>query len=175
MILRAGYFALIFLSLSPLTFAATSKQIALKDGSLIKGELVSFENGLYTIQTENLGRLQLPEVNVVSIANEGAIAQAAPPMAQQTAAAPGFSNKVSAMQTKIMGDPQAMQTVQAMAEDPEIAAMISDPNFVKQLTAAVSNNDMNSVADNPNIQRLMSNPKMQAFIQQLQGKSEAQK
>ena len=173
MISRAIYVLLFFLLVSPITFAATAKQIALKDGSVIKGELVSFENGIYTIQTENLGRLQLPEVDVVSVANEGAATQA-PAMAQQAGATPEFSNKVSAMQTKIMGDPQAMQTVQAMAEDPEISAMISDPNFIKQLTSAVSGNDMNSVADNPNIQRLMNNPKMQAFIQQLQSKSEDQ-
>jgi hypothetical protein len=58
-----------------------------------------------------------------------------------------------------------------MAEDPEIAAMISDPDFVKQLTAAVSNNNVESVADDPKIQQLMSNSKMQALIQQLQDES----
>ena len=72
------------------------------------------------------------------------------------------------MQTQIMNDPQAMQAVQAMAEDPEIAAMISDPNFVKQLQAAVSGNNVDSVAEDPRIQQLMANPKMQALIEQLQ-------
>ena len=156
--------------LSPLVFAGSTKQIALKDGSVIKGELVSFENGIYTVQTDNLGQLQLPEANVLSVANES-IAVQAPQAAAQTGSAPNFSNKVSAMQNQIMADPQAMQTVQAMAEDPEIAAMISDPDFVKQLTAAVSNNNIDSVAEDPKIQQLMSNPKMQALIQQLQDKS----
>jgi hypothetical protein len=166
--------SLIFLTLSsPFAFAGSTKQIALKDGSVIKGELVSFENGIYTVQTDNLGQLQLPEANVLSVANETIVAQA-PQVAGQAGSTPNFSNKVSAMQNQIMQDPHAMQTVQAMAEDPEIAAMISDPDFVKQLTAAVSDNNVESVADNPKIQRLMSNPKMQALIQQLQGDSGSQ-
>ena len=164
---------LLFSFFTPLAFAGSTKQIALKDGSVIKGELVSFENGIYTIQTDNLGQLQLPEANVLSVANETIAAQA-PQVAAQAGSAPNFSNKVSTMQNQIMADPQAMQAVQAMAEDPEIAAMISDPDFVKQLTAAVSNNNVESVAGDPKIQQLMSNPKMQALIQQLQADSESQ-
>lgn len=170
MIFRLTYIFLALIILSPSTFAAAVKHITLKDGSVIKGELISFENGLYTVQTDNLGRLQLPEANVVSVSNEMAAAPA-PSQGQQAVAAPSFSNNVSAMQTQIMNDPQAMQAVQAMAEDPEIAAMISDPNFVKQLTSAVSGNNIDSVADDPRIQQLMVNPKMQALIQQLQGKA----
>lgn len=166
MIYRVAFLLLMFSFLSPLAFAGT-KYITLKDGSVIKGELVSFENGTYTLRTENLGQLQLPEANVVSLSNDAATAPLAQP-GQQAGPDPNFSNKVSAMQNQIMGNPQAMQAVQAMAEDPEIAAMISDPAFVQQLTAAVSNDNMDSVADNPKIQKLMSNPKMQALIQQLQ-------
>jgi hypothetical protein len=159
--------------LSPLAFAGSAKQIALKDGSVIKGELLSFENGIYTVQTDNLGQLKLPEANVLSVANETFVVQA--PQQGTTAAAPSFSNKVSTMQSHIMGNPQAMQAVQAMAEDPDIISMLSDPAFVKQLTAAVSDNNVESVAGDPKIQQLMSNPKMQALIQQLQSDSGSSK
>lgn len=150
-------------------FAGTTKHITLKDGSVINGELVSFEGGIYTVQTENLGRLQLPEGNVVSVINEDA-APAMPPQAavQQPSQAgnAGFSGQVSAMQTQIMSNPQSMQTIQAMMEDPEIAAMMADPNFMKDLTTAVSSNDPQSIASNSNVQKLMNNPHMQALIQQ---------
>jgi hypothetical protein len=166
-------FLFLIFSFSSSVFAGTVKHITLKDGSVIKGELVSFENGVYTLQTENLGRLQLPEVNVVSIAEQAA-ATIPPVNSQGTTAVPNFSTKVNAMQTQIMGDPQAMKAVQAMAEDPEIAAMISDPAFVQQLTSAVSNNNVDSVAGDPKIQQLMNNPKMQTLIQQLQDNNNAQ-
>lgn len=173
MINRLLIILLFVISFNPTVFSGSVKHIALKDGSVIKGELVSFENGIYTVQTENLGRLQLPEANVVSIAEQTALNPNST-NSPTTNAAPDFSNKVTAMQTQIMNDPQAMQTVQAMAEDPEIAAMISDPDFVKQLTTAVSNNNVESVAGDPKIQQLMSNPKMQALIQQLQENNNSQ-
>ena len=163
------------LILSAHTVFGATKQITLKDGSVIKGEPVSLEGGIYTVQTDNLGRLQLPEANVVTIAAEGAA-----PMAQPQGATPqmpgqggtadaGFSGKVSAMQNQIMSNPQTMQTIQAMAEDPEIAAMMSDPAFVQELTAAASGKNAQEVVNNPKVQKLMANPKMQILIQQLQG------
>lgn len=156
-------------------FAASAKQIALKDGSVIKGKLISFEGGIYTVQTENLGRLQLAEGNVVAVVSEGAVS-AVPSQGAVTqqpsqggVGNPGFSNQVSAMQNQIMSNPQTMQTIQAMMQDPEITAMMADPNFMKDLTAAVSSNDPQSIASNPNIQKLMSNPQMRSLIQQVQG------
>lgn len=163
MIKRLTYNALLILMFVPSVFAASDKYITLKDGSVIKGELVSFENGTYTVETENLGKLELPEASVISIATKGAAVQA--PFA---AVQPDFAKNVSAMQNQIMTDPQAMQAVEAMAEDPEIASMISDPNFVQKLSTAVSNGNADSVADDPRMQKLMGNPKMQALIQQLQ-------
>lgn len=167
MINRFFIVLVLLFSFGTVVYAGAIKYVVLKDGSVIKGELVSFDNGIYTFQTDNLGRLQLPEMNVVSISNE-------PVSGGQAGAVPNFSNKVNAMQNQIMADPQAFETVQQMAEDPEIAAMISDPAFVQQLTAAVSNNNVDSVAGDPKIQQLMSNPKMQALIQQLQENSGAQ-
>ena len=168
MIKRYAFIILVTLTTASPVFAAT-KNITLKDGSVIKGELVSYQNGVYTLQTENLGRLQLPEANVVSVSSQSASArpQQAVPQAQSNEA-PQFSYKVAAMQNKIMADPGALEAVQAMAEDPEIAALVSDPDFVKQLTSAVNSDNVDSVGNDPRIQKLMANPKMQALIQQLQ-------
>lgn len=155
----------------PASFAGPAKNITLKDGSVIKGELISFDKGTYTLQTENLGRLQLPEANVVSISN-GSLSSAIPQPALTsgigTPGAPGFSGQVAAMQSQIMANPNTLQAVQAMAEDPEIVSMLSDPNFVKQLMTAVNTNNVDSVANDPKIQKLMQNSKIQSLIQQLQ-------
>jgi hypothetical protein len=155
----------------PQGFAET-KTITLKDGSVIKGELVSFTNGTYTVKTANLGDLQLPESNVVSVASASfAPVQQAPQQAMPTQAPMGagnFSSQVSAMQNQIMANPNSMAAIQAMAEDPEIMAMLSDPAFVQQLTAAMQGQNVEAVASDPRIQKLMANPKMQALIQQIQ-------
>ncbi len=169
MIRSFTYSAVLLVLFVSSVFAASTKYITLKDGSVIKGELVSFENGTYTVQTENLGLLQLPEANVISVATGGTVAQA-----PAAAAQPDFAKNVSAMQSQIMADPQTMEAVQAMAEDPEIVAMISDPNFIKKLTTAVSSDNIDSVADDPRLQELMGNPKMKALVEQLQEKAPQQ-
>jgi hypothetical protein len=158
---------------------AEYKKITLKDGSVIRGELISFDKGMYTLKTDNLGQLMLPETNVVSVVNESMAPalqpQAQAPAGQQAAGSGNFSNKVSAMQTQIMNNPQSMQAIQAMAQDPEISAMMSDPTFVEQLKAAMSGEgDPQALANNPKIQKLMANPQMQSLIQQMQGTRQQQ-
>ncbi len=167
-------FALSSVLLVPQGFAET-KAVTLKDGSVIKGELVSFENGTYKIKTANLGDLELAEANVVSVANESMAmpVQQAPQAAQglipQAGAGTGnFSSQVSAMQNQIMANPDSMQAIAAMAEDPEIMGLLSDPAFVQQLTAAMSGQNVEAVANDPRIQKLMNNPKMRALVEQIQ-------
>ncbi len=172
---RIKFFLLLALSVAALSpaFAEDLKRITLKDGSVIRGELISFDKGLYTVKTENLGQLLLSEANVVSVVNESLAPQAqavpqAPNVPQQAAASGGFSSQVSAVQNQIMSNPQTMQAIAMMAEDPEIMAMMSDPAFVQQLTAALSGNNLEGVAKDPRVLKLMANPKMQALIQQIQ-------
>lgn len=153
----------------PAGFAGSTKNVTLKDGSVIKGELISYEKGIYVLETENLGRLQLPEANVVSVSS-GTFPAQLPQTPQVSSGASGFSGQVAAMQNQIMADPNTLQAVQAMAEDPEIISLVSDPDFVQQLTAAVNSNNVESVAGDPKLQKLMQNPKIQALVQQLQEK-----
>ena len=54
---------------------AEPKSFTLKDGSVIKGELVSFQGGIYTVQTANLGRLLLSEANVDTQDDFGSVTQ----------------------------------------------------------------------------------------------------
>ena len=51
-------------------FADASKIILLKDGSQLKGEVLAVNNDVYTIQTQNLGTIQIRGTDIVSIAAE---------------------------------------------------------------------------------------------------------
>jgi len=173
--LRIKIILCLCLSLSVLPQAfAEQKSITLKDGSVIRGELVNFSNGLYTVKTANLGELKLSESNVVGMVNASAAAampqQAAqaPAMGQGAMGAGNFSGAMANVQNQIMGNPQTMVAIQALAEDPEIMAMMSDPAFVQQLMGALSGNNIEGLSHDPRIQKLMSNPKVQAIVQQVQ-------
>ena len=70
-----------------------------------------------------------------------------------------------AVHNKIMTDPQAMNDIQQMAQDPEIMALLSDPAFI----AALQSGDMNNLGSDPRIKQLAGNPRVQALIEKLQG------
>ena len=164
--------------------SAEVKKITLKDGSMIRGEVVSMSNGLYTVKTENMGEVLLSESNIVSVVNESlanaqqALQNQAQALQQPAAAASApagnnsFANQVNAMQGQIMANPQSMEAIQAMASDPEISAMMADPQFLQELTAAMSGNNPEAIANNPKVKQLMNNPKMQALIQQMGGSTQ---
>ncbi len=153
---------------------AEQKNITLKDGSMIVGELISFQGGVYTVQTANLGRLQLQEADVVAMVNQGAHVgnrhrddDDGDNDHQDRGNHGNYTNQVNAIQNQIASNPQLMNSIVALAEDPEIAAIVSDPALLSKLNGVLSGQNMDAAAQDPAIQRLMANPKIQAIIQQM--------
>ena len=166
---------LFFVLISP-ALAQTEKTITLKDGSQIQGHIVSMDNGQYSIESQTLGKIQVPEENIVNIVTPGQnpalISQRAslpnmPNMQSMPSlpnnSSPEFAADVKTTQAQIMSNPAAMQEIQALAADPEIISLLSDPELLK---AATSGNPQ-AIQSNPRIQMLMSNPKMQQLMQKL--------
>ena len=154
-------------ALPPLAFAET-QTITLKDGSQIKGELLSVANGVYTFKTPALGEIHLSGNQVTTITNGPTTSMPAqntagtyPP--QAAAANPNVNQQMQNMQTQLMSNPELMSDIQKMMEDPEIIKAISDPAF----TQAVTSKDVNAIQANPHTQQLINNPKMKTLMEKL--------
>jgi hypothetical protein len=52
-------------------YAGEVKEVELNDGTVITGEIVSLNNGVYTIKSESLGTTKLSESKVRSIRMKG--------------------------------------------------------------------------------------------------------
>jgi len=138
---------------------AESRVITMKDGSTVQGKLVSVNNGVYSVESPTLGTLSLKEADVQSVGNPGPVAGSAASAAKQVAS----DSDLQAVQNNIMADPGMMADLQAMANDPEVLALISDPAFMEAAQAK----DMAAVAANPRTAQLMNNPKFKALIEKL--------
>jgi hypothetical protein len=161
--------------------AASPKEIHLKDGSKIVGELVSFNQGVYTVKTENLGTVQLAESDVVSVLAEAApqtavVNSVVQPQGEPSvdmgalmASNPEFAQQIASVQGQISQNPDMMQAVQGLTQDPEVVALVSDPAFVSELMAAMNQGDPQAIANNPKVQKLLNNPNMRAAMQKIQG------
>ena len=113
-----------------------------------------------------LSLLLLGILSTSSFAADTDQAVAAP--AVQEAAQPSndeINQRIQTAQTSIMNDPEMMKQVQAMAQDPELMKLLSDPTLVK----AVMAHDVKAIEGNPKAQELMNNPKMRALAEQMRG------
>ena len=160
--------ALLILSGSVMGFADNSEQvITLKDGSQIKGELAGINNGVYTVKTPIIGDIHVAASDVSSITNGNVPVADLPANTALPVSTPGtapnIDQQIAASQQKLMSNPQSMEVLQEMAQDPEIMQALSDPALVQ----AVTTHDYAAVQNDPAIQKLMSNPKMQALLQKL--------
>jgi hypothetical protein len=143
-----------------------ARVITLKDGTQIQGKLRGVNNGVYIVESATLGVLHLKEGDVQSI-GEAAVAAQARPSALPAAVAAGKASPadLQAVQSSIMSNPNLMADIQSIAGDPEIVALISDPEFMQ----AVQSRNVAALSANPRMAKLMENPKIRALIGKIQG------
>ncbi len=148
-------------------YAQPAKVITLKDGSVIKGNVLQLADGVYTLETGNLGKITVPEAEIVSIAAESVPAA---PDTGNTASA-SLKGQVQEMQTSLLSDPEVMTEIQNIMQDPEIRGVLSDPAFMN----AIMSYDPNQIQQNEKTQYLLKNPKFQSLMEKIQQKLPASK
>jgi len=147
---------------------ADERIIELVDGSRIKGELVSLQNGKYTVRTESLGTVMLNQSQIVNISSGTPTnADSGTPkksVKSGTSTKPdsdanfGTSTKetISAIQGALAAHTGLMKHILKLQNDPDMHAVIADPEILK----AVQELDLESLARNPKIKALMNNDTM---------------
>jgi hypothetical protein len=177
--------SLLVLNFVPPVLADDAQQqvITLKDGSQIKGVLAGINNGIYVIKTPIIGDVHVAAGDVASITNGNAAPAVLPqaagyapttgassPSGVAPSSASPFDQQIASTQQQLMSNPQNMQIIMQMAQDPQIAQALQDPTLVQ----AVTNHDYQAVANNPAVQQLMSNPHMQELLKQLASQQQQQ-
>ena len=142
-----------------LTFSAsvaTAEVITLMDGSTIKGEVLSMNNGSYQVKTTSLGLISLNKSQVRSISS-GAPAAPTPNAATSTS-----SSAVQALQSSMTSDRGIMDSIRSLQNNPDMQAVLQDPEVMQ----AVQSFDLQALANHPKIKKLMQN----AEVKRIQGK-----
>jgi hypothetical protein len=132
---------------SPLHAAAPST-ITLRDGSAITGEVVSLNDGVYTIKSATLGTITVKESDVRSLT--------------KGAAAPD-PGQMGALQERMTSDPDTMSTLTALQDDPELKAVLNDPEVLN----ALQSGNVDALLSNPKVAHLADDPKVQEITKKL--------
>ena len=97
-------------------FCGQASEVALDDGSVIRAEVVSLQDGKYTLRSQSLGTFQLEASRVQSISKPGGFfgpGQVAAPMAPES-----LKSQAQDAQAQMINDPEAMAMVAALSADP---------------------------------------------------------
>jgi hypothetical protein len=159
---RAAFAALACLGLAMVqpTMADGLRIIELDDGSRIAGEILSFESGVYTIESGTLGRLRIPDERIRAIRSD--LPQRYPGNETSiTVPGPSMGNQFAELQSLILSDPNILTIVMSLQNDPQLLSIINDPVTMRAITAG----DLESLRNNPKILELEGHQTIQQLLQ----------
>ncbi len=128
--------------------AGEARELELFDGSVITGEVLSLVKGMYTIKSESLGTIRIEESKIRAIRSR--VASSAAPLS----GAAGTSADVKTLQSKMAGDPEVMNLIRSLQDDPKFKEMLEDPEILQ----AVQSGDVAALLGKPKFLELLNNP-----------------
>jgi hypothetical protein len=131
--------------------AGEVREIELNDGSVIIAEIVSFNEGVYTLKSNTLGMVKIDESKIRAIRLKSS---GESPHGQQTSAQTNADPQVQILQQLMMGDKEIMGMILSLLNDPEIQNILEDPSIIKALNAG----DIDTLLSNPKFIKLLDNP-----------------
>ena len=149
------FICLFALALSTSAYCQEMNKIELTDGSVIKGRVISLDNGTYTIDAQTLGRITIGASKIKKIETENGNA----PLTPQTATTlnPGMRDKINNYTAQIMGNPDILKITAGLANDPQFQALMKDPQIMRAIYAG----DMQTLMANPKFMNAINNPEIE--------------
>lgn len=155
-------FCAFFFALSTVVYCGQLSKIELTDGSVVNGEIVSYTNSVYTINTTTLGEIKVGAEKVAKIesvnytspgTSVGSIIQTNNPTQSQ----------VSGYGQMLMKNPENAAIVTGLASDPQLQEMARDP----QIQDAVKTGDFQTLMKNAKFMNIVNSPEVQEAVKKI--------
>ena len=136
-----------------------AENIALKlnDGSIVKGELISFVEGTYTLKSASLGLLKIESERVGAI--ESSI--------NSTFDGSEANNKhgnLSGIISMLTQDKDIIAMIMSLQNSPDMEAILNDAEVMQ----AIQTMNFEALEDHPKIKKLMHNSQIKAIQEKVQ-------
>lgn len=133
--------------------AGEIREIELADGSIITGEVLSLQKGVYTIRSQSLGTVEIEDSKVRTIRPKGS----ASATEQKAPHAGSGAGEARSLQDRMTSDTEVMDMIRGLQNDPEFQKILEDPAVMQ----AVQAGDVASLMSNPRFMKLLQNPAVQ--------------
>ena len=155
-------FCSFFLALNAVAYCGQLSKIELTDGSVINGEIVSYANSVYTINTTTFGEIKVGAAKVAKIESVNYVSPAASirPIVQTNNST---QSQVSTYGQTLMKNPENAAIFKGLASDPELQEIAKDP----QLQDAAKAGDIQALLKNPKFMNIVNSPEVQEAVKKL--------
>jgi len=157
---RLFRWSLLAILLTPLWASADAfRVIELNDGSQLKGVIIDYANGTYTVQTDTLGRLQLQDAQIRSIhapARTSPGVERPDPLSANSAS----PSRLKRLQKQLLARPDTLSQIMSLQQDPDLLAILNDPAIMQAITSG----QITTLQANPKIRKLEDNPTIQEIL-----------
>jgi len=144
--------------------SAFATVIELKDGSRLSGQILSMNDGVYSVYSESVGVLKIPQSKVRAIHEDNPSLSGVGGNSKASTKAANISQReVHDIQKRILSDEHLQKSILSLRSDPQIQAILKD----EELLNAIQAQDFEALSNNPKIIELMNNPSIGVIRQQL--------
>ncbi len=143
-------------------FCSELSVIRLHDGNVIKGNVISLKDGVYTIKTSSLGTMKIKDSEVDEIVKAK----------NKTASAEkDLSTELESVQKTLMDDEGIMELIKSLQSDPIMQRILDNPEVLD----AVNSLDLEVLLKNDDFKKLLTNPTVHEINTKVKGKTEQDK
>lgn len=155
-------FCIFFLALNIVAYCGQASRIDLTDGSVIHGEIVSYADGIYVVNTPTFGEIRVDGAKVAKIESTNASSSIVPinPTEPPTNLTPP---QIDAYKDKLMNDPKNAAVITGLAADPQFQEIAKDP----QIQEAIKSGNIQDLIKNEKFIDMVNSPKFQEGVKKL--------
>lgn len=156
---------LCFFWLSRIAHCAQMNKVELTDGSVIEAEIVSQDNGTYTLKSEGLGEVKIDASKIRRI--ESLSTEAAPGPGNPGSNADLLKSEVDKLKPVITNNQEIMKNVAGLVRDPQFQGILKDPDIVN----AVRSGNVKALMSNDKFMNLTNHPAIKEIEKEIKNKS----
>lgn len=134
--------------------AVPVQHIEFSDGSHVRTEVISLDDGVYTLRSETLDEIRIPADRIKSISTQ---------KLTSTAADPGSSTQaqITSMRESLLQNPNTMAKIRSLQNDPLVRDILSDEAAMR----AINSGDLETLSNNPKFKALMEHSTVREITQ----------
>jgi len=155
---------IVTLLLASHVFAGDAATIYLNDGSVLAGEIISINSGVYSIQTETMGLININKLKISSI-NFESRSKISPSDSERTGGTGNsdIMEQASVLSKTLMADEEIMEMILGLQNNPDFKAVLNDPDIMN----AINTGNIEALLSNPKFLKLMNNSEVETINRQL--------